>query len=88
MASGRSARLPPTPTQHSNLRHIVDASMNSGYANDSNTESSDTINALGPDLAVATSQVLDSLSERERQIILDVLNRDEELRQKDTARIV
>lgn len=39
-------------------------------------------------LAVATSQVLDSLSERERQIIMDVLQRDEQVRRRDATRIM
>lgn len=87
LASGRSARLPPTPTQiqNSNVRHLVDVSINntSGYVGDANA-----IDTFAPNLAVTTTQMLDSLSERERQIILDVLNRDEEVRQRDGARIV
>lgn len=85
MTSGRSARLPQTPT--TNVRHVVDVSANnSGY--NSAVQSDQSLNALGPDLAVATSQVLDSLSDRERQIILEVLNRDEEVRQRDAGRIM
>lgn len=80
MASGRSARLPATPT----LRHSVEVNPNNGYA----TVPQETINALGPELAVATSQVLESLSDRERQMILEVLNRDEDVRQRDAARIM
>lgn len=82
MASGRSARLPPTPTRHVDIN-----APNSAYAGTVNVPN-ETINALGPDLSVATSQVLDSLSDRERQIIFDVLNRDEEVRQRDSARIM
>jgi len=81
MASGRSARLPQTPTS----RHI-EVTPNSGY-NQVNVPE-DTINALGPDLAAATSQVLENLSDKERQMILNVLNRDEGVRQRDAARIM
>ena len=53
-----------------------------------NNINDDSINALGPDLAIATSQVLESLSDHERQIIMDVLSRDENVRQRDAARIM
>ena len=84
MTSGRSARLPQTPT--TNSRHIDGNPNNVGYNTGMPPER--TLNALGPELAVATSQVLDSLSEHERQIILEVLNRDEEVRQRDASRIM
>lgn len=83
MTSGRSARLPPTPT-----RHVDVSTNNSGFSSSVSVPSENALNALGPDLAVATSQVLDSLSDRERQIILDVLNRDEQVRQRDASRIM
>lgn len=85
MASGRSARLPPTPS--SNVRH-VEVNSNTGYNQNNVNVAEKTINALGPDLAAATSQVLDSLSDRERQMILEVLSRDEGIRQRDAARIM
>uniref|UniRef100_A0A1I8P6F3 RabBD domain-containing protein n=3 Tax=Stomoxys calcitrans TaxID=35570 RepID=A0A1I8P6F3_STOCA len=47
----------------------------------------ETIEALGPELAVATSKVLESLSENERKMIIEVLNRDENVRQRDATRI-
>lgn len=53
-----------------------------------NNNNDDTLNALGPDLALSTSQVLDSLTDHERSIILDVLSRDESIRQRDAARIM
>lgn len=84
MASGRSARLPPTPT--ANVRH-VEVNQNNMYAN-RNGVADETINVLGPQLAAATSQVLDSLSEREKQMIMDVLSRDEGIRKRDAARIM
>ncbi|XP_050334990.1 glycine, alanine and asparagine-rich protein-like [Bactrocera neohumeralis] len=49
---------------------------------------SETIDALGPELAVATSQVLENLSEAERKMIIEVLNRDENVRQRDATRII
>lgn len=85
MASGRSARLPPTPT--TNVRHVVDVSQNNLYTNRV-TVPEETMSALGPQLAAATSQVLDSLSEREKQMIMDVLSRDEGIRKRDAARIM
>lgn len=56
--------------------------------NNNNINHDDTLNALGPDLALSTSQVLDSLTDHERSIILDVLSRDESVRQRDAARIM
>jgi hypothetical protein len=75
MASGR-ARLPSIPTAASpnNVRH-VEISPNTNYQNPVNI-TEDTINAL------------DNLSDHERQIILNVLNRDENVRQRDAARIM
>lgn len=102
MSSGR-ARLPPTPTTTttSNMRHqnidvqnnSIQNTSNETYTTNSqiynnNNINDDSINALGPDLAIATSQVLESLSDHERQIIMDVLSRDENVRQRDAARIM
>lgn len=56
--------------------------------NNNNISNDDTLNALGPDLALSTSQVIDSLTDHERSIILDVLSRDENIRQRDAARIL
>lgn len=61
---------------------------NSQMYNNNNINNDDTLNALGPDLALSTSQVLDSLTDHERSIILDVLSRDESIRQRDAARIM
>lgn len=60
----------------------------SNMAYNNNNINDDTINALGPDLAEATTQVLDNLSDQERQIILNVLTRDENVRQREAARIM
>lgn len=61
---------------------------NSQIYNNNNINNDDTLNALGPELAMSTSQVLDSLTDHERSIILDVLSRDESIRQRDAARIM
>ncbi|CRL05907.1 CLUMA_CG019411, isoform A [Clunio marinus] len=61
---------------------------NSQMYNNNNINNDDTLNALGPDLAISTSQVLDNLTDHERSIILDVLSRDESIRQRETARIL
>lgn len=63
-------------------------SNNSQIYNNNNINNDDTLNALGPDLALSTSQVLGSLTDHERSIILDVLSRDESIRQRDAARIM
>lgn len=57
---------------------------------DAATESipGETIDVLGPELAVATSQVLENLSENERKMIIEVLNRDDSVRQRDATRIM
>jgi hypothetical protein len=94
----------PTTTSASNLRFqnidvqnntisavssATDAfTTNSQVYNNNNINNDDTLNALGPDLALSTSQVLDSLTDHERSIILDVLSRDESVRQRDAARIM
>lgn len=78
MASGRSVRLLPTPA---NVRNVE-------LKTNTPRDPENSINALGPELAVATTQVLDSLNEQERQIILDVLKRDEGVRQRDAARLL
>lgn len=56
--------------------------------NNNNISSDETLNALGPDLTIATSQVLENLSDQERQIILNVLSRDESVRQREATRIM
>ncbi len=63
-------------------------SINTMAYNNNNIGSDDALNALGPDLAIATSQVLDNLSDQERQIILNVLSRDESVRQREATRIM
>lgn len=94
--SNERARLPPTPA--TNMRHQnidvqnntipIDCFSISNQMYNNNNINDDSINALGPDLAVATSQVLENLSDHERQIIMDVLSRDENLRHRDAARIM
>lgn len=53
-----------------------------------NNISDDALSVLGPDLAMQTSQVLENLTDQERSIILDVLSRDESIRQRDAARLM
>ncbi|GAB0092468.1 uncharacterized protein DMENIID0001_074620 [Sergentomyia squamirostris] len=81
MASGRSARLPATPSINirsleSNHNYHGGSMPNSAFSN------------FSPELSTATSQVLDNFTERERQIILNVLHRDEAIRQREAARIM
>lgn len=59
---------------------MINQNMNSGLP-------TDTTNTV-PNIDRINTQVLDNLSERERQIILDVLKRDEEVRHRENARIV
>lgn len=99
MSSQQRARLPPTPSSTASANNIryqnIDVQNNtisnatdSQIYNNNNINHDDTLNALGPDLALSTSQVLDSLTDHERSIILDVLSRDESVRQRDAARIM
>lgn len=64
--SGRSARLPPTPTRHINDYKSAPVSV--------------------PEESI--NQVLGTLSDRERLMILDVLKRDEGVRKREAARIM
>lgn len=74
------------------MRHSLNnVNISTGYTTANNNygmRNGSSLNALSSDVAVTTSQVLDSLSDREKQIILDVLNRDEEVRQRESARIM
>lgn len=83
MGGGRSARLPPTPTHASTIHHhrIVEAS--SGYTNDSAAET----NINGSEL-LQSQQVFDRISDRERQYILSVLERNNDVQQRDAARLM
>lgn len=89
MASGRSARLPPTPTHTSNIQRLIEAS--SAFTNETNslqTSADANTNAInGPDL-MQTQQVLDRMSENERQYILNVLDRNSEVQQRDAVRLM
>lgn len=75
--------MPQTPSQRSG----VGVGGGVGYVNNVGISGNEQISGLAPELADATSQVLESLSDREKQIILDVLKRDEEVRLRDAARI-
>lgn len=85
MASGRSARLPPTPSHTSNIQHLIDAS--SGYTSDPNLQTATVDNTInGTNLVQA--QVLDGISENERKYILNVLDRNNEVHERDAMRIM
>lgn len=66
----------------------MDTFTSSSQIYNNNNINDDALNVLGPDLAEATSQVLENLTDHERSIILDVLSRDESIRQRDAARIM
>lgn len=92
--------MPPTPTQPSTLRHLPpDPSSGGGgggghsasndfgaYNRTTPLLSGDLRTSLGSDF-IAARKVIKSLSEREKQLILEVLNRDDDLRQRETARL-
>lgn len=75
MGSGRSARLPPTPTHSSTIQRIIEAST-----------TADT-NINGTDL-LQQSHVFDRISDHERQYILNVLERNNDVQQRDAARLM
>lgn len=80
MGSGRSARLPPTPTHASSIR-IIEAST--GFSTDS-TAASTTHNK-----SIAQSQsAFDGITDQERQYILSVLQRNNDLQQRDASRLM
>lgn len=90
MPGGR-ARLPPTPTHTSNIQRLIDAST--GYTSETTTilpnpsPDANTNSINGPDL-VQTQQVLDRITDHERQYILNVLERNNEVQQRDAARLM
>lgn len=100
MSNQQRARLPRTPSNSSTSQRLIqniDVQNNSisamgenftsqGFNN--NNISDDALSVLGPDLAMQTSQVLENLTDQERSIILDVLSRDESIRQRDAARLM
>lgn len=90
MASGR-ARLPPTPQASngsgngtgSSSRPLAEMHTNNNtYAPGAADEKTGSMQDM------AASHMLDNLTDQERQIILNVLNRDENVRQADAARIM
>ncbi|XP_055612744.1 uncharacterized protein LOC129759348 isoform X2 [Uranotaenia lowii] len=91
MASGR-ARLPPTPQTAngtasgggSGSRPLVEMHTN----NNTYAAGADKSNSESSIQDMAASQMLENLTDQERQIILNVLNRDENVRQADAARIM
>lgn len=96
--SNQRARLPRTPSTSSTSQRLtqnIDVQNNTISATGENfttqgfnNNNDDALNILGPDLAMQTSQVLENLTDQERSIILDVLSRDESIRQRDAARLM
>lgn len=86
--SGSSLRYQNIDVQNNTIQAVSTADSFITNSQIYNNNNDDTLNALGPDLALSTSQVLDSLTDHERSIILDVLSRDETIRQRDAARIM
>lgn len=81
MGSGRSARLPPTPTHASSIHRIIEAST--GFSTDSTADT--TINST----SIKQSQsAFDGITDQERQYILSVLQRNNELQQRDATRLM
>lgn len=74
--------------QNNTISTSVVTTTDSSQIYNNNNINDDTLNALGPDLAIQTSQVIENLTEHERSIILDVLSRDESIRMRDSARIM
>ena len=81
MGSGRSARLPPTPTHASSIHRIIEAST--GFSTDSTADT--TINSSSKK---QSQSAFDGITDQERQYILSVLQRNNELQQRDAARIM
>lgn len=82
MGSGRSARLPPTPTHASSIHRRIEAST--GFSTDSTTADT-TINSS----SIKQSQsAFDGITDHERQYILSVLQRNNDLQQRETARLM
>ncbi len=100
MSNQQRARLPRTPSNSSTSQRIIQnidvqnnsiSSMGDNFTSqgfNNNNISDDALSVLGPDLAIQTNQVLENLNDEERSIILDVLSRDESIRQRDAARIM
>lgn len=86
MASGRSARLPATPTQTSNIHQLIDA-PSSAFVSETTVDTNRT-NLLNGSNLVQTQQVLNRMSERERQYILNVLDRNTKVQQRDAMRLM
>lgn len=85
MGSGRSARLPPTPTHASTIHRLIEAST--GYSSTDST-TADTQHINGSDLLQQSQQVFDRISDHERQYILSVLERNNDVQQRDAARLM
>lgn len=83
MGSGRSARLPPTPTHASTIHHHRMIEAPTGYPTDSTPET----NINSSDL-LQSQQVFERITDHERQYILSVLERNNDVQQRDAARLM
>lgn len=81
IGSGRSARLPPTPTRVPNIQRIIDAST--GFSTDSTADT----NTNGTDM-VQSQSAFDGITDHERHYILSVLQRNNDVQQRDAARLM
>lgn len=87
MPGGR-ARLPPTPNHTSNIQRLIDAST--AYTSEPSILPNPPLDAntnTNSDL-MQTQQVLDRITDHERQYILNVLDRNNEVQQRDAARLM
>jgi ABC-type histidine transport system ATPase subunit len=85
---GAAPRHPQNIDVQNNTIATVVTTTDSGQVHNNNNINDESLNALGPELATQTSRVLQNLSDQERTIILEVLSRDESIRQRDSARIM
>lgn len=83
MGGGRSARLPPTPTHASTIHHHRMIEASSAYATDSVADTSTNDSEL-----LQSQQVFERITDRERQYILSVLERNNDVQQRDAARLM
>lgn len=88
MGSGRSARLPPTPTHASSIHRIIEAST--GFSTDSTTaaDTTSTTTAINSSSIKQSQSAFDGITDQERQYILSVLQRNNDLQQRDATRLM
>lgn len=84
MGSGRSARLPPTPTHASSIRtdSIRKVEASTGFSTDSTTSPK-----LHSSSIKQSQSAFDGITDQERQYILSVLQRNNDVQQRDATRL-